>query len=70
VPVDFLRAHRGLVDDPPGLYPDGLLDESAPLIPQLRVHEIDDVNHYTLLLSDSGARSVAEFVGRVARERG
>jgi hypothetical protein len=34
------------------------------------VHEIDDVNHYTLLLSDSGARSVAEFVGRAARERG
>lgn len=70
VPVDFLRTHRGFIDDPPGLYPDELLHASAPLVPQLRVHEIDDVNHYTILLSEAGARSVAEVVGAAARAEG
>jgi lipase len=60
-PVDFLRAPRGLLDAAP-LYPAPVVAEWAERMPQLVVHEVPDVNHYTILMSDLGAGSVIPVI--------
>ena len=58
MPVTVLRAPRGLLDADP-LYAPGALEGFAALVPQLRVVEVDDVNHYTILFAERGAEQVA-----------
>jgi pimeloyl-ACP methyl ester carboxylesterase len=53
-PVDFFRAPRGLLDGSP-LYPEGVV-EWAERMPQLVVHEVPDVNHYTIVMTAEGVR--------------
>ncbi|MFF2370227.1 alpha/beta hydrolase [Agromyces sp. NPDC058110] len=60
-PIDVFRAPRGLLDAAP-LYPDGLVGAWAERMPQLAVHEIPDVNHYTIVMSDRGAGSVIPVI--------
>lgn len=61
-PSVFLRAERGMLDQPGGLYPREAL-EALDLPPDTpRVCEVGDVNHYTIIMSDDGARAVAEHV--------
>ncbi|WP_297602765.1 alpha/beta fold hydrolase [Microcella sp.] len=62
-PASFLRAPRGLLNEPTALYAPGHADDQRALTP-LRVVEIDDVNHYTIVLAQHGAAAVAEEVGR------
>lgn len=62
LPIDFLRAPRGLLDEPDALYSPVVVSEFAALIPSLTVHAIDDVNHYTIILSEHGAAQVAAIV--------
>jgi len=54
LPADtpFLRAERGMFDQPEALYPD-------PDAISLTVTTVPDTNHYSILLSDHGARAVA-----------
>jgi pimeloyl-ACP methyl ester carboxylesterase len=59
-PLTFLRAPRGLQDEPPGLYPEALLRGYD--LPGLRWTTVPDVNHYTILLSARGADAVAGAV--------
>jgi lipase len=59
-PVVLLRAPRGLLDEPGGLYPPGSLDDAANLVPQLQRVEVDDVNHYTIVMAPRAAAIVAE----------
>jgi lipase len=66
MPVAVLRAPLGLLAEPPGLYPPGRLDAAVSLVPQLRVVEVPDVNHYTILLGDDGAEAVATAVRAAA----
>lgn len=47
----FLRAERGLLDEPTPLYPERL--------PGLAVHTVPDTNHYSILFGDAGATAVA-----------
>lgn len=56
--IDFLRAPRGLLDEVPPLYPDAEVARWRAAVPALRVHEIHDVNHYTILMSDDGVARV------------
>ena len=68
-PIDFLRAPRGLLDEVPPLYPDAQVARWTAAVPQLRVHEIDDVNHYTILMSDDGvARVLPVLAGALATQ--
>ncbi|SFR87575.1 Pimeloyl-ACP methyl ester carboxylesterase [Agromyces sp. CF514] len=60
-PVDVFRAPRGLLDEAP-LYPEGLMARWAERMPQVVVHEIPDVNHYTIVMSDRGAGSVIPVI--------
>jgi lipase len=60
-PVDFFRAPRGLQDAAP-LYPEAVVAEWAERMPQLLVHDVADVNHYTIVMSELGAGSVIPVI--------
>jgi len=59
--VDVLRAPRGLLDADP-LYAPGVLDAAVAALPDAALHEVEDVNHYTIVMSDRGAEEVAAVV--------
>jgi pimeloyl-ACP methyl ester carboxylesterase len=61
-PRVFLHASRGFADDPPGLYPQPVVDAYAARWPELDVRLVPDVNHYTIVLSRRGADAVAQAV--------
>ncbi|WP_235833288.1 alpha/beta hydrolase [Glaciibacter flavus] len=61
LPIDFLRAPRGLLDAAPLYTPADVARETAG-IPHIRTHEVQDVNHYTIVLSDRGADQVAPVI--------
>jgi len=71
-PVDFLRAGRGLLDQPEALYPPERVGEWEHRLPTLRRHEAPDVNHYTIIMTEEGAGHVVPVLaarlaeGRVA----
>ena len=58
VPTTFLRAPRGLMDEPQALYPPDAAERAREWLPQLRDVEVDDVNHYTIVLGPRGAEAV------------
>jgi pimeloyl-ACP methyl ester carboxylesterase len=60
--VRLLRAEHGLFDDDP-LIPAGVLHAFAAAHPSVRVEEVQDVNHYTLVMGHSpGPRRVAAAI--------
>jgi lipase len=61
MPVTAMRAPRGLLDGDP-LYASGVIEAFAADIPQLRVVEVADVNHYTIVMAERGASRVAAEV--------
>lgn len=56
-PVVVLRAPRGLLDEPGGLYPDRAA--IAAELTHAAVRDVDDTNHYTVLLGHQGADAIA-----------
>ena len=60
-PVRFLRAPRGLFDDKP-LYAEHKLAKAAAAIPRHSIATVPDVNHFTILISEKGAKAVAAEV--------
>lgn len=58
VPITALRAPRGLLDGDP-LYAPSAMEAFADVLPQLSVVEVDDVNHYTIVMAPQGAAVVA-----------
>lgn len=64
----FLRAERGMLDQPRGLYSPEQVDAAVADHPTLRAVTVPDVNHYTIVLSRPGAVAVAAAVtGRPER---
>lgn len=64
-PARMITVPRGLQDEEPGLYP---LDRLATLLaanPRIVHERVDGFNHYTILLSESGADAVAAVVREV-----
>jgi lipase len=72
VPVSLLRAPRGTLDDDNPLISRALLDAFAAEHPAARVEDVDEVNHYTVMLGNSpGPARVAaaiEASAQVARK--
>jgi len=60
-PTTFLRAARGLLDEPQALYPAGRALRE-PTITGMQVVEVDDVNHYTIVFGAVGADAIASSV--------
>ncbi|HET7387830.1 MAG TPA: alpha/beta hydrolase [Nocardioidaceae bacterium] len=61
----FLRAPAGLLAEPGGLYPPDLFAAHRESYPELDLREVEDVNHYTVVLGD-GAKTVSETLQEVA----
>ena len=61
-PIVHLRAPRGVMNQVPPLYPEASLEIWRAAIPQLRTELVEDCNHFTILLGESGARQVAAVV--------
>lgn len=62
LPTVFLRAPRGLMDEPQALYAPDAAERARALVPHLRDVEVDDVNHYTIVLAPRGAEAVVAAV--------
>ena len=60
-PVRFLAAPRGMFNGKP-LYPPARIAAAAKGVPAFSAATVDDVNHFTILLSQRGARAVANEV--------
>lgn len=60
-PIDVFRAPRGLLDEAP-LYPEALVAGWAARVPALVAHEVADVNHYTILMTEGGTGSVIPVI--------
>jgi lipase len=58
----LVRAPRGLFNQVPPLYPDEAAAKWTKELPKLREVLIDDVNHFTILLTERGANDVADIV--------
>jgi lipase len=62
-PIAFLRAQRGMMDGPDGLYAKEYVEEFASWHPNLHLIEVPDVNHYTIIMKQAGADAVAAAIG-------
>jgi lipase len=61
-PARLLVVSRGLLDQPPGLYPEEELVRWRSRLPSLTIEDVPQLNHYTILLHPSGAARVAAAV--------
>ena len=61
-PARLLAVSRGLLDQPPGLYPDHELTRWRRRLPRLTIDQVPQLNHYTIMLHPSGAALVAVAV--------
>jgi lipase len=61
-PAQLLVVSRGLLDQPPGLYPKEELVRWRSRLPSLTIDEVPQLNHYTIMLHPSGAARVAASV--------
>ncbi|HEX6968967.1 MAG TPA: alpha/beta hydrolase [Micromonosporaceae bacterium] len=66
VPAVFLRAPRGLLNEPEPLYPAGYATRWLPGVTEV---EVSDVNHYTITLGPVGAAAVAAAVRAATHSR-
>jgi lipase len=63
VPVVALRAARNMLDQPEPIFSADQVEQWRALVPQLRDILVPDVNHYSILLTEEGARAVAAALG-------
>ena len=61
-PTRMLTAPRGLQDEEPGLYAPQHLERMLAAYPGVRHERLDRFNHYTIVMSPSGADAVAAVV--------
>jgi len=57
LPIEFIRAPRGLLDAAP-LYDPAVVADWSGRMPGMRIHEAHDVNHYTIVMTAAGVRQV------------
>ncbi|MFI2362609.1 alpha/beta fold hydrolase [Promicromonospora sp. NPDC019610] len=65
LPVAFLRAPRGLLDQPGGMYPADTVADWERRLPRLTASEVVGVNHYTIIMAEPGVSAVAAAVTAV-----
>lgn len=62
VPAVFLHAERGLMNEPAGLYRPEVVEAADLGALGIEVRFLPDTNHYSIVLGDAGAASVADAV--------
>lgn len=68
IPLTLLWCARGLLGVEPGLYPPAIAGGFPERFPTATVAEVPDSNHYTMLLSTTGAGQVADHVASAVHE--
>ena len=68
-PATFLRAERGMLDQPDALYSADQVAAALDRRPTLTAGTVTGVNHYTIVLSERGAAAVADAVSGSSKER-
>lgn len=63
-PAMLITAPRGLQNEEPGLYAPDHLDRMLARYPGVVASRLDDLNHYTIVMSAPGARVVGEAIRR------
>lgn len=63
-PTQWLTASRGLLDEPPGMYPPSLLMHWRECYPGIELRPVHHVNHYTIVLSRRGGDAIGQAVRR------
>lgn len=61
-PVTFVSVPRGLRDETPGLYAPEHLERMLALYPTVKHLHLPDLNHYTVVLGEGGARRLGEVL--------
>jgi pimeloyl-ACP methyl ester carboxylesterase len=70
VPVEMLRAPRGLQNQPEPMIPAAVAEQWAARAPAQRtVADVPDVNHYTIVMGAAGARAVAQAIVRALQSQ-
>jgi hypothetical protein len=62
--VSFLTAPRGLLNETPGLYSPSEIERWRAELPAMRIREVSDVNHYSIVMGAAGASAVARELRR------
>lgn len=62
LPTTFITVPKGLQGETPGLYPPEHLQMLLAAFPRVEHHHIDGFNHYTIVMSDSGAKAMAQLL--------
>lgn len=63
VPVDFIWASRGLLDEPQGLYDEDRLAR-LELPGEVVVRHVADANHYSVILDEAGTSAIVDAIDR------
>jgi hypothetical protein len=63
-----MRAERGMLDEPPGIYPDDYAAEILAGNPHIAGILMAGVNHFTSVMSNVGGAMVAEQIIKAAVE--
>ncbi|MGH7898253.1 MAG: alpha/beta hydrolase, partial [Candidatus Binatia bacterium] len=61
-PVVFVRAPRGIFNQEPPLFTEAAVERWKATVPELRSVLVPDTNHFTILLSERGAKAVARII--------
>ncbi len=64
IPVVMVRAERGLTSVDPPVVSDDALGQIRSILPGVVEHTVADTTHYTVLLGDPGASTVADLLVR------
>lgn len=65
--TSLLTCPRGLQNQVPGLYDAKEVARWNQELPQVQIREVADTNHYTIIMTDAGAREVAKEAKRYER---
>lgn len=68
-PTSWLLAPRGLMDEVPPLYPDQARKHWRTQHPDVDVGEMQDVNHYTVVMDPAGAAQLETWIRRALAHR-
>ncbi|MGI9613540.1 MAG: alpha/beta hydrolase, partial [Acidimicrobiales bacterium] len=60
--AELLWAPRGVLDQSPGLYQQGQVDEATERLAHLQAELIADTNHYSITVGERGAAAVADAI--------
>jgi lipase len=61
-PTEFLRAERGILNQPEGLFDPDWVARCKENLPALVTDDVRGVNHYTIIMSDEGGARVAKAI--------